>query len=246
MKSFLSAGDRGDLLASLPAVKALGGGIYYIQAANYTRERLTPDKWCGLDRILKAQSYISDVQEWRGERPTYNMNDFRARLDIALRQNRERDKALTVWQFEQFGIPLTAGDQQWLTIEPKKIARVVFNRTGTGRHPRHVYHNPRFPWHWVWQRYHKDAIFVGLPEEHQVFCATCGEVPHAQTADLYEAAQVISGCDLFVGNQSAPFWLAEGMKKRLVLEVWPSGPNAIIIREGATHGWDEKVVLPDL
>lgn len=29
------------------------------------------------------------------------------------------------------------------------------------------------------------------------------------TKDLYEVAQVISGCDLFVGNQSAAFWIAE-------------------------------------
>lgn len=246
MKSFLSAGDRGDLLASLPAVKALGGGIYYIQAANYTRERLTPDKWCGLDRILKAQPYISDVQEWRGERPTFNMNDFRARLDMSLRQNRDRDKLLIAWHCEQFGIPMTAADQPWLTIPLKRVARVVFNRTGTGRHPRHVYHNPRFPWHLVWQKYKDDAVFVGTSEEYEVFRATCGDVPHEKTADLYEAAQVIAGCDLFVGNQSACFWISAGLFKPIVLEVWPSGPNCSIQRASITLGHDEKVGLPDL
>jgi hypothetical protein len=66
------------------------------------------------------------------------------------------------------------------------------------------------------------------------------------TKDLYEAAQVIAGCELFVGNQSACFWLAEAMKKRIVLEVWPGGPNCLIKRDGVVNGWDRTVELPQL
>jgi hypothetical protein len=207
---------------------------------------MTPDNWRGLDRILKAQHYISDVREWRGDRVTFNLDDWRAKLFKAMRINQFKDKSLVDWQLEQYGIPLTAKDTAWLTVEPKKVARVVFNRTGTGRSHHHVYHNPRFPWHYVWKKYAKDAVFVGLPDEHKVFCATCGEIPHVHTKDLYEAAQVIAGCDLFVGNQSANFWIAEGLKKPLVLEVWPAGPNSLTKRDGAAMGWDEDVVLPEL
>lgn len=246
MKTFVCAGDRGDILGSLPAVRALGGGVYYFQAIHWTRERLTPDKWFGLDRILKAQPYIADVLEWRGENTTYNMNDWRARLEHALRCGVGKDKSLVDWHLEQFALPLNAKDEQWLTIPPRRVARVVFNRTGPGRPPRHVYHNLRFPWHLIWKKYQHDAVFVGLPEEYEMFRATCGEVPHEKTADLYEAAQVIAGCDLFVGNQSAPFWIAEGLKKRILLEVWPHGPNCLVPREGVVHGWNEKTELPDL
>lgn len=247
MNTFRHAGDRGDIIAALPAVRYLGGGILYIEAANYTRERLTPDRWCGLDLLLKEQPYIYDVQEWHGHTVTHNLNDFRARLFKSVRIGLLRDKSLVDWQLEQYNIPLNAKDDPWLTIkEPIRAARVVFSRSGGDRPKPHVYQNPRFPWHHVWEKYHKDAVFVGTPAEHRLFCATCGKVPHAFTSDLHQAARVIAGADLFVGNQSACFWLAEGLKKRLVLEVWPEGPNANVFREGATQGNDENVKLPDL
>lgn len=248
MNTYRMAGDAGDCIACLPAVRALGGGIMYLEAATYTRVMLTPENWRGLDKILKDQSYIHDVREFpRTFHTTYNLNDFRNRLFKALRMNQCKDKSLTDWQLEQFHLPLNAKDEAWITIkEPIKAARVVFNRTGTGRDPHHVYHNPRFPWHFVWEKYKTDAVFVGTKDEHTVFCATCGKVPHHPTADLYEAARVIAGCDLFVGNQSVCFWLAAGMMKSIVLEVWPSGPNCLITRPGMAHGWDENVQLPNL
>lgn len=234
------------MIASLPTVRALGGGILLLEAATYTRQMLTPDKWFGVDRILKEQPYIKDVREWKRETVNYNLNDFRVRLFKSVRVGQHKDKSLADWQLEQYGLPLNAKDAAWIKIEPKKVARVVINRTGTGRNHMHVYHNPDFPWHYIWSKYRSDAVFVGLPEEHEVFCATCGEIPHVQTKDLYEAAQVISGCDLFIGNQSVCFWLAEGMKKRILLEVWKAGPNCLIHRPGVVHGWDRRVELPDL
>jgi hypothetical protein len=221
--------------------------VIYLEAAQYTRVILTPDKWCGLDLILREQPYISDVLQWRGERVDHNLNDFRSKLFRALRVNQHKDKSIVDWQLEQYGLPLTTKDSAWLTIkEPIRAARVVFNRTGSGRPKHNIYHNPRFPWHYVWEKYHKDAVFVGTEDEHVMFCATCGRVPHYHTANLHEAARVIAGADLFVGNQSCAFWIAEGLKKRLVLEVWLEGPNATVVRDGATQGWDEFVKLPDL
>jgi hypothetical protein len=246
LNTFRHAGDLGDIIAALPAIRYLGGGVLLIEASTYTRQMLTPDKWLGLDKIIKEQPYISDVQEWKKTTANYNLNDFRTRLFKSVRMNMHKDKSLVDWQLEQYGIPLNAKDEAWIKIEPKKIARVVINRTGTGRSPHHVYHNQDFPWHWVWKKYRAESVFVGLPEEHEVFCATCGEIPRVHTRDLYEAAQVIAGCDMFIGNQSVCFWLAEAMKKRIILEVWKAGPNCLIFRDGVVHGWDRNVVLPEL
>ena len=44
-------------------------------------------------------------------------------------------------------------------------------------------------------------------------------------------AQVISGCKMFIGNQSFPFSIAEALKTKRVLEVFPQCPNVIV--EGA-------------
>lgn len=251
MKSFRHAGDLGDIILSLPVIRALCGddkAVVLLEAAPYTRQQLTPDRWCGIDRLMLMQPYIAEVRAWRkGEAATYNMNDFRARLVQSLRMGRGRDKHLTHWVCEVHGVPNGVLYGQWLSVDkPIHAAKVVFSRAGAGRPKQHVYQNPAFPWHYVWDKYHHDAVFIGTAQEHENFCATCGRVPHFKTAGLDDAARVIAGCELFVGNQTATHAIAEGLKKRIVLEVWPEGPNVLAFREGVHHGWDSNVTLPDI
>ena len=246
MTTFLHAGDCGDILAAMPVVRYFGGGVLMLQAADYTRVRLTPDKWCGLDVLLKKQPYIVDVIEYDGGRPSVNLNDFRAIMGRALRRGEGRQKSLVDWQLEAHGVPFSEKNTPWITVEPRKVAPVVINRTGAGRDPRYTYQNPAFPWHKVWKKYADKAVFVGLPEEHELFCCTCGQIPHEKTKDLHEAAQVIAGADLFIGNQSACCWIAQAMHKPLVQEVWLQGPNSIIQRPGAHYGFNCSVELPDV
>jgi hypothetical protein len=246
VNTFKHSGDIGDLLGFLPVIRHFGGGVLYIEAAGYTRQRLTPDKWCGLDLLLKAQPYIVDVLPWNGQQVSVNGNDFRANMGRSLRRGEGKNKCLVDWMLEAHGVPLSAKNEAWLAVEPQVVAPVVINRTGPGRPPHHIYQNPNFPWHRVWQKYHQNAVFIGLPEEHEVFCATCGEVPYWPTENLHHAARVIAGASLFIGNQSACFWIAEGLKKNIVLEVWPSGANSLSHRPGVYNGWDHKAELPDL
>lgn len=248
MLTFRHAGDIGDIIYSMPVMRAFGGGALLIEAASYTRQRLTPDKWCGLNELLIRQPYVQDVRPWRPAEPTnYNLNDFRARLFQALKAGYGKEKHLGHWMCEAHGVPIHAMDTQWLTIDdPIEAASVVFARSGAGRNGVNVYHNQRFPWFRVCQKYGKDAVFIGTTEEHDVFCAAFGPIPHYKTPTLLEAARVIAGAKLFVGNQSAPHAIAEGLKKNILLEVWPEGPNCCIHRPGVTHGWDSNVTLQEL
>ena len=234
-------------------MKFFGGGAFFIEAANYTRKVLTPDNWLGIDRLLKAQDYIVDVQPWdRSIYVNYNLNDFRSRLFHTIRKAAGRydwpgkDKHLTHWMCEAHSVPYEVLNEKWLTVEPNRVAPVVVSRAGPGREHHHVYQNPSFPWHKVWKKYGKQAVFIGTPVEHAVFCASCGEVKYQPTADLYEAARVISGCDLFIGNQSCPHAIAEGLKKNIILEVWEAGPNCLVYRPGVIHGRKHDMELPDL
>lgn len=249
MNTFRHAGDIGDLIGFLPVMRYFGGGVLYIEAAPYTRQFLTPDKWCGIDLLLKEQPYIHDVLPWEGQRVSVNGNDFRSNMGRALRKRDPAavQKSLVDWQLEAHGVPLTEKDKAWLSVKPEAVAPVVINRTGlTHGRPNHlVYQNPSFPWHRVWKKYRDKAVFVGLPAEHDLFCATCGEIPFHPTPNLLGAARVIAGCSLYIGNQSACFWIAEGLKKNYILEVWPRGPNSLIHRPGAIHGWRQDVELPD-
>ena len=243
MHTFRHAGDLGDCIFSLPVVRYFGGGAFLIEATSYTRVMLTPDKWNGLDLLLKEQPYIKEVRAWtKGEPCSYNLNDFRARLFRAMHMGVGKEKHLAHWMLEAHGLPHSEFDKAWLQVnEPVKAARVIFSRAGAGRKLHQVYQNQRFPWRPVWDKYHKDAVFIGTDIEHAAFCALTGPIEHYKTANLFEAARVIAGCELFVGNQSAPHAIASGMKKKIILEVWMDGPNCLDLRPGVLNVENENM-----
>lgn len=244
--TFRHAGDAGDIIYALPAIKYFGRGLLYIESAPYTRVPMTPDKWNGLDLLLKAQPYIADVKPWNREATDWNCNDFRSVMVRQLRQGIGKDRHLSDWLALAFRIPLTIKDDPWLTVEPSRVARVVINRAGAGRPAHQQYYGKDFPWGKVLEKYGKDAVFIGTPLEHQVFCAAQGKVPYYPTATLLEAARVIAGADLCVLNQSSCGAIAEALKKPILLEVWHQGPNTLVHRDGVIHGWDHNVELPYL
>lgn len=252
--AFRTAGDRGDAVFSLPVVRHYGGGILYIEAATYTRVPMFKENWCGIDKIFKDQPYIKDVLPWNRERVDFNLNDFRSPMMQAIRREvvrgggvtSARQVSLVDWMLRTHNVPMTAKDEAWISVEMKPVAPVVISRSGQDRKKEYQYHNARFPWAKVAKKYAGNTVFIGTSREHELFAAVHGDVTHYPTADLYDAAKVIAGCELFIGNQSAPHALAEAMKKRVVLEVWPEGPNCLFHRPGVTHGWDETVLLPEL
>ena len=52
-----------------------------------------------------------------------------------------------------------------------------------------------------------DAIFIGTDDEYESF----GHGEHVRAADALELAATISGASIFVGNQSLPYAIAEGL-----------------------------------
>lgn len=247
MSAFVIDGDLGDCIAALPTIRALGGGTMFLRASAITRVKLTRDNWNGIDLLLKAQPYISDVVEWTGNHGVdYNLNLFRNRMNTWLRRGQGFDTNIADWILDTFHVGREARDTPWLTVEPTRVARVVINRTGPGRDNKFCYHNRRFPWRRVIEKYNGNSVFIGSALEHEVFCDVFGDVPYHPTPNLFEAAKVIAGADLFVGNQSSPLWIAYGLFKPALVEVWLNGENSSFHRPGVTLGKDNKVPLPDL
>lgn len=197
-----------------------------IEAAPYTRQRLTPDRWKVIRELLLAQPYIHDVQSWNGEATDYNLNEFRNQISVEMRSRRfDPRKSLAVRMCEAHHIPSSEVEFPWLNVgEPKTVAPVIFSRASR-------YRNTFFPWKQLFERYGNNAVFVGLEEEHRMFCQEVGRMPHFATADLLEAAKVIAGATLFIGNQSCPYAIAEGLKQNAILEVWREWPNCIYPRQ---------------
>ena len=228
MATFRHGGHMGDMIYGLPAIRAAGGGTLVMHA--HPRGKFNQQQ-CDLIRpLLVAQSYIDDVV-FDNRRDGFDLNGNRygpSRQNIAERH------------LKIVGHPVSLKNQPWLIApEPKKVARVVFHRS-----PR--YHNDKFPWKRVFEKYGKDAVMVGLPFEHEQFCREVGRVPYLPTKDYLELANVLAGCELFVGNQSSPYAVAEGMKINTIQEVCPRIANCIFDRSNAVYGWNESISLPTL
>jgi hypothetical protein len=206
--SFCSSGDLGDILASLPAVRALGGGDYYFVDRPVTKTLSTRAHL--IQPLLEAQPYIRRVIVGEPvEGP--NLRDFSTFRSGGL------PWGVTLGQLQARWVGIEDGAIEfrhpWLTAKP---AQGYADKLIVARSSR--YQNFMFPWKEIVQFCGPDIVFIGLPEEHRAFCDSFGAVEYLPTKDLLEAATVISGAAGFIGNQSSPFNVAEGLKVPRVLE----------------------------
>lgn len=217
----------GDLLYALPTVMAMGGGrLRLVGGRPYVRSPFTPRKVESIRAILEAQPYISGVEyadDFEGVDLDAWRTPFRWGVPIA-------DLIAT-----SCSVPVPNRNQKWLVcLEPKRVARVVIARS-----PR--YHNPKFPWHKVDEKYRKEAVFVGLPEEYSAYV---GRIPFEKTT-FYEMFQIIAGCEVFCGNSSSPMALAIGLGiPNIVQEVMPQAPLSVWERTGIINYRDGELELP--
>jgi hypothetical protein len=124
----------------------------------------------------------------------------------------------------------------WLTVQPSPgfTGRIVINKT-------HRYPNNLFPWKELVNTFSREMIFVGLESEHRDFCQKYGKVDYHKTMDMLDVAQVIAGSDLFIGNQSSPNAIAEGLKHNSIQEVCLATPDCVFHRANAIHCCDGKL-----
>ncbi len=70
MNEFFHSGATGDIIFSLPTIKAMGGGKLYI--SNFDKQRSESVK-----KLIEVQPYISEVVIMDGHAPGYDLNRFR-------------------------------------------------------------------------------------------------------------------------------------------------------------------------
>lgn len=223
--NFKHSGDAGDLVYFLPAVKYLhkhGPTHIYIKPEAFTRQPLTLAAIQFLLPLLNKQSYIDSVQMWNGE-DGIDCNEWR--------RNYQFTENLIQKQLETIGVPVECATDPWIEINPKKVAKQVINRTF------------RYRCHFPIEFVEDDAIFIGSPREHIAWQAEFNrKIDYYPTKDFLEAAEVIAGAELFIGNQSCCYAICEGLKQNSILEVFLPSPNCITSRPNArfVFGWTEK------
>lgn len=225
---FKHSGTFGDLIYSLYAVKKMGGGTIALALHNIERcvaeygyrpdevdpahkGRFTEQDFAILKPLLMRQEYINDVVVWDGTHDV-DLDRFRGVLFRGFEGNYVQAMCMT------HGLPFSKYDleQTWLTADIYRKRPVVVNRT--------LRYRDMEAGDKIWRQMYRDghmadsAVFIGNDIEYEDFVNIIGPIERVQLSDILEMADLINGCDLFVGNQSLAYSLAMGLGKTTVLE----------------------------
>lgn len=228
MPTFKHSGVFGDLLYSLPVVKRLGGGEFYLHLdrINWIGEhyyghpphslhqgRMNQADFDYMRDFMLAQDYIQDFQALPADTTVdHDLDRFR---DIFV-DHPANYIAVYAWTFgivDAYNLWM----QPWLTVpEPKKVASVVINRT-----ERYLPLQLSKAWQrWQDEGIEQQAVFVGLDHEYELFQQRVGyNIPHVKIHTMLELASIIAGADLYIGNQSQGLALAQGLGVRYNAEL---------------------------
>ena len=215
-KTFLHSGRLGDVIYSLPTIQALGGGHLYLRPE--PRLAFSHAAASSAISLLRSQPAITGASLWCGQRPDFLLDQFRNKRHDGLNLVDAHLKA-----FDAERIPSEEG---WLTVDgPQEHGHdVIFARS---------LERPGLPRFWLdlYELLGRDAAFVGTRAEHRAFCRQYGTIRFLERANLLELARVIAGAKLFVGNQSCPYAIAEGLGVPAILQVDPESVNCVFGRE---------------
>jgi len=230
---FKHSGCMGDTIYSLPVIKYLTKNhpaTLFLSTQRLTKKDdgspggYNDDRINVIKPLLESQKFIKEVRKWHNEYIDYDLDQFRDLFDTP--------SNICCWHAQVFNIPTSVCDEKWLEVDPVPISDIVIAKTAR-------YKNAEFPWRDIVKCY-KDLIsFVGFPHEHARFCKDFGEVNFIPTDNLLSLAQIIAGCKLFIGNQSCPYAIAEGLKVNTILEIYNPLPDCVFNRTNATYNISE-------
>lgn len=230
-QTFSTMGTFGDTIYSLCVMKMLGGGELYVKLnalddfartqlgwanAGPAQGRYTQTDYDMLAPLLEAQDYLTKVAVWNNETIDVPQLDdhWKMHMQRGWQGNQTECYALTV------GMNIHATENRkklllepWLTpVDPIHIKGkpIVINRTS-----RHLFGAEGSGWtDFIKNGLADYGVFVGTEEEHNAFQdAFKLKIQYQKTNDLLEVAQVIQGCEQFIGNQSSALSIAIGLGK---------------------------------
>jgi hypothetical protein len=230
--SFKHSGNAGDLIYSLPAAKALASGkeIHYLlnlgQRGNFGKKphplqgvMLNEKMFEMLHPLLVAQPYVTSCSIYKDQPVDFDMDLIRTYPFPTSKGNISR------WYFYLFAITADLA-QPWLQVKPDDHwnEHLVIARSQRYRAPAISY---------SFLKKFKKKIFVGVEQEWKEMKEMIPDIEYQPVHDFLQLASIIAGSKLFIGNQSFPFSLAEGLKVNRLLEVYHLCPNVNVEGKGA-------------
>jgi hypothetical protein len=241
MISCLHFGNIGDIIYALPSLKELARRqqdkialyikcnvktLYYPGAAHPLKNVLINEDYLSkLSPLLLQQAYIGLVKRHENEPIDYDLNQFRKAVPDLTRNHIPR------WYFPVVKVSCNLSEP-WLksSLLSQPAWHIVVSRTGR-------YQNPSFNYGIL---KNLSCSFVGLTEEHEAFCKKFFDIDYEEVEDYADLALIIANADLFIGNQSFAFALAEGLKVPRILEACPFANNVIPHGHNAYEAYCQK------
>jgi len=236
--AFSHSGDLGDIIYALPSIKALGGGSLTLTSNARTRVPMTLERARVITPLLEAQPYISEVRFSPSKVEAKSFDPF---VDKLIGDEYQYGESSANIMAKVVGADPKCTEKAWLTVDHPIMIKgkpIVINRSLR-------YRNHLFSWDKIRDYYGKKAIFVGLRDEYELFMQEVKwkGLEFFKTENLMEVARLIAGCSFFFGNQSAPYAIAEGLKKNRCQEVFKVRPDCLFTGN-AIPCWDENIQLP--
>lgn len=237
-------GDIGDAVIQLGVIEQIPNGphTYVVQTSGCTKFR-TPkdaDRLCSIIKPLaELQPYIKECRRViEGEHIDWHDGIFRSNGFVAGR-SLFTAHCTGLMQAKGIGDGFLC-DHPFLTvdeIDQKSVGRVIISRSGR-------YRNNTFPWMEICRKYGNRLLFVGLEHEWRDFSGEFQSVEFAKTENMLEVARLIKGSLLFIGNQSSPMAVCEGLKHRSIQETSLNTPDCIYKRDNAQYCYNGSCILP--
>jgi hypothetical protein len=217
-QSFKHSGARGDIIYSLPTIRAMGGGKLYLvrESGTYLGVAMSLQELNWMREMLVGQCGITAVEEWKGQAVQYNLDRFRS-FNTLVAQNLQEAHLVVFGATADLSLP-------WLDkarFVPKHVADIVVSRSNR-------YDGP-LRWHEL-KGFEARAVFLGFEDEWKIFKAMTGlEIALYQPESYADVCSVLLGSKLFIGNQSFVYALAEALKVNRVQQASLVCPNCLPI-----------------
>ena len=168
--------------------------------------------------LIEYQSYIESFDVFKGQSIDIDFDKMRS-MFINMPNG-----SINRWCYYLFPDMATDLSKKWLEV-PKKVdprtkGKIVLNFTERYRNHSITY--------FFLKEYLPHLIFTGTKGEYELFTKEWElDIPYLEVNDFLELAVCINSCDLYLGNQSSAFQLAEGLKKPRIVEACSYAPNVI-------------------
>jgi hypothetical protein len=197
-KVFCHSGATGDMIFSLPTIRAMGGGKLII--TNFHKQRAD-----SVSKLIEVQPYITSV-EWSELKPSYAYD-----LD-KFRQHAGHHSNLVEAHYKGQGIAIDNWQDGWLTLPEdvniiNGVRYAIINRTTN-------YADPNFDWSKEVEYLEtiSDVVyFIGYPEEYLLFQDKFKTNAKYFPCDFLEGAYLIKKAVMFTGCYSAWSTIAMGL-----------------------------------